>query len=110
MPPITYLLLFAAIASEVIGAIATRYSNGFTVLMPTGIAIVGVNGAYYLLSLVLKRGVSIGIAYAIWAALGVVSVAIIGAMFLGDKLTWTQLAGVGLVTAGVVLLELGGKH
>lgn len=106
----TYLLLFAAIASEVIGAIATRYSNGFTILIPTGIAIIGVIGAYYLLSLVLKRGVSIGVAYAIWAALGVASVAIISAIFLGDKLTWIQMVGVVLVIAGVILLELGGRH
>lgn len=105
----TYLLLFAAIASEVIGAMATRYSNGFTILMPTGIAIVGVIGAYYLLSLVLKRGVSIGVAYAIWAALGVAAVAIIGAI-LGDKLTWIQMVGIVLVIGGVVLLELGGGH
>ncbi|MFE8118017.1 multidrug efflux SMR transporter [Brenneria goodwinii] len=106
----TYLLLAAAIASEIVGALSTRFSNGFTKPWPTALAIVGVVGAYYLLSLVLNRGLAIGVAYAIWAALGVASVAIIGAVFLGDRLTWIQSVGIVLVIGGVVALELGGKH
>jgi small multidrug resistance pump len=105
-----YLLLAAAIASEIVGALATRFSNGFTKPWPTALAVVGVVGAYYLLSLVLNRGMAIGVAYAIWAALGVASVAIIGAVFLGDRLTWIQSVGIVLVIGGVVALELGGKH
>lgn len=106
----TYFLLAAAIAAEIIGALATRFSNGFTRPLPTTLVIVGVVGAYYLLSLVLNRGMAIGVAYAIWAALGVASVAIIGAVFLGDKLTWLQTAGIALVIGGVMALELGGRH
>ncbi|MFE8100847.1 multidrug efflux SMR transporter [Brenneria goodwinii] len=106
----TYLLLAAAIASEIVGALSTRFSHGFTKPWPTALAIVGVVGAYYLLSLVLNRGLAIGVAYAIWAALGVASVAIIGAVFLGDRLTWIQSVGIVLVIGGVVALELGGKH
>ena len=62
-----------------------------------------------LLSLALVRGMPIGVAYAIWVALGVASVAIIGAVFLGDKLTEVQIFGVVLVIGGVVSLELGGN-
>ncbi|KAA9000708.1 multidrug efflux SMR transporter [Affinibrenneria salicis] len=105
-----YLLLAAAIASEIVGALATRFSNGFTKPLPTLLAIVGVVGAYYLLSQVLNRGMAIGVAYAIWAALGVACVAIIGAVFLGDKLSWIQSIGIVLVIGGVVALELGATH
>lgn len=105
----TYLLLAAAIASEILGALATRFSEGFTRPLPTAIAVIGVVGAYYLLSLVLARGMGIGVAYAIWAALGVASVAIIGAVFLGDRLTGVQMLGLLLVIAGVVSLEMGGR-
>lgn len=105
----TWFLLFAAIASELTGAIATRFSDGFSKPLPTILAIIGVVGAYYLLSLVLARGMSIGVAYAIWAACGVALVAIIGAVFLGDRLTWIQATGIALVIAGVVSLELGGQ-
>lgn len=45
-----YLFLFFAIIAEVIGAIATRQSNGFTKLVPSCIAVIGVVGAYYFLT------------------------------------------------------------
>jgi multidrug transporter EmrE-like cation transporter len=50
------------------------------------------------------------LAYAIWAAAGVALVAIIGALFLNETLNWTMGAGLLLVIAGVVLLELGRSH
>lgn len=103
-----YLLLFGAIAAEVIGATATRYSEGFTRPIPTALTVVAVLAAYYLLSLVLQRGMSIGVAYGIWAALGVALVAIVGWILFGDHLTWVQVAGIVLVIAGVLSLELGG--
>ncbi|GAA3725997.1 small multidrug resistance pump [Spinactinospora alkalitolerans] len=106
----TLLLLLGAILSEVIGTTATRFSEGFTRLVPSAIAVTGVVGAYYLLSLVLKNGMSIGVAYGIWAAMGVSLVALIGAVFLGDGLTWVQAVGLALVISGVLALELGAAH
>jgi len=105
-----YLFLVGAIAAEVVAAIATRYSDGFTRLVPTVVTVVGVLGAYFLLSLALKQGMGIGVAYGIWAAAGVTLVAAIGALFLGDHLTWLQVAGIALVIVGVVALEHGGTH
>ncbi|SDI52308.1 small multidrug resistance pump [Sinosporangium album] len=106
----SYVFLFAAIFAEIVGAIATRYSDGFTRPVPTAVAAIGVLGAYYLLSLALKQGMGIGVAYGIWAALGVTAVALIGVLFLGDGLTWLQGAGVMLVIGGVLALELGARH
>ena len=63
-----------------------------------------------MLSQTLSRGVPLGIAYAIWAGVGVVLVAIISWLAFGELLTWQQIAGIVLVVAGVALLELGGKH
>ncbi|CAM00787.1 small multidrug resistance pump [Saccharopolyspora erythraea NRRL 2338] len=105
-----YLLLLGAVASEVVAALATRFSAGFTKLVPSAVAITGVVGAYYLLSLALKQGMDMGVAYGIWAALGVTAVALVGAAFLGDTLTWAQMIGIVLVIGGVLSLELGGQH
>lgn len=102
-----YLLLFGAILAEVGGTIATRFSDGFTRLVPSALAVSGVVLAYYLFSLTLKQGTNIGVAYAVWAALGVTLVAILGAVFLGDSLTPWQVLGIVLVVAGVMTLELG---
>ena len=102
-----YLLLLGAILAEVLGTISTRFSDGFTRLVPSAMAVTGVVLAYYLFSLTLKQGTNIGVAYSIWAALGVALVAIIGAVFLGDTLTTWQVMGIVLVVAGVATLELG---
>lgn len=104
----THLLLLAAIVVEVVAAVATRMSDGFTRLVPALVASGGVVAAYYLLSLVLQRGMGLGVAYAIWAAVGIALVAVAGVVFLGDSLSGVQVLGVVLVISGVVSLELGG--
>lgn len=105
-----YLLLLGAIVVEVIAALATRFSDGFTKFWPSTVTVVGVLGAYYLLSLALKQGMGIGVAYGIWAALGLTLVAILGAVLFGDTLTGVQMFGIVLVVGGVLSLELGGAH
>lgn len=106
----TYVLLIGAILSEVTATVSLRLSEGFSKIVPSIVVVVGYLTAFTLLSLVLKRGMSIGIAYGIWAAAGVALVALVGAAFLGDGLTGVQIGGLVLVAAGVVALEVGGAH
>ncbi|MUL40987.1 multidrug efflux SMR transporter [Streptomonospora sp. PA3] len=106
----TWLLLLGAIAAEVTGTIALRFSDGFSRLVPSLISLAGYGAALWLLAQVLNRGMNIGVAYGVWAALGVSLVAVVGAAFLGDSLTWVQAGGIVLVIAGVLALELGGAH
>lgn len=105
-----YLLLAGAILSEVTATIALRLSDGFTRLVPSVVVVGGYILAFGLLGAVLKRGLGLGLAYALWAACGVALVAVIGALAFGDGLTWVQIVGVALVIAGVVALELGAAH
>lgn len=106
----TYLLLATAIVCEVTGTVALRLSEGFSRLAPSAVAILGYVAALGLLSIVLKRGLTIGVTYAIWSACGVALVALIGVLAFDERLSWIQLAGVGFVVAGVAALELGGSH
>lgn len=102
-----WVFLAATIAAEVFGTFATRASQGFTVLLPTVGAVVGVVAAYYLLSLALRRGMSVGVAYGLWTALGVASVAVIGVVFLGEAFTALRAGGLLLVMVGVAVLQMG---
>ena len=102
-----YLLLGLAIAAEVTGTVALKFSDGFTKLGPSLVVATGYGLAFYLLSLVLKAGIPVGVAYAIWAAFGIALIALVGVVFLGERLNVTMIAGLGLVVAGVVLVELG---
>jgi small multidrug resistance pump len=105
-----YLFLVAAILSEVVGTVSLKLSQGFTQVIPTVIVVVGYIGSFYLLSQSLVRGMPLGVAYGIWAACGVALVALIGALFLGESMSWVQIGGLALVAGGVLALEAGGQH
>lgn len=104
-----YLFLVGAITAEVIGTSLLKATNGFTRLWPTVALVVAYVIAFALLSQAVK-GVPVGVAYAMWSGLGTAAIVAIGAAFLGEPLTLTKVVGVGLVIAGVVVLNLGGTH
>ncbi|WP_405897178.1 multidrug efflux SMR transporter [Streptomyces sp. NBC_00727] len=104
-----YGLLAAAIAAEVAGTTAMKYSEGFTRLWPSLITVAGYLLAFSLLARTLKT-LSVGTAYAIWAGVGTAAVALIGMVFFGESATPLKALGVLLVIAGVVVLNLGGAH
>ena len=103
-----YLLLAAAIAAEVTATSLLPRTAGFTVLLPTIVVVLGYAISFVLLAQVVKT-VPIGIAYAIWSAVGTLLVVTIGATFLGQPVTVWQGLGVALVVGGVVLMHLGGS-
>ena len=96
--------------AEVIGAMAARWSDGFTRLTPSLLSVVGVVSAYVLLSKALKMGMPIGVAYGIWAGAGVVVVALLGKFVLQETLSPVQIVGIIFVVGGVIALEFGGTH
>ncbi|MBC9711945.1 MULTISPECIES: DMT family transporter [Streptomyces] len=104
-----YGLLAAAIAAEVAGTTAMKYSEGFTKLWPSLATVAGYLLAFSLLAQTLKT-MQVGTAYAIWAGVGTAAVAVIGMLFLGESTSLAKLAGIVLVIGGVVLLNLGGAH
>lgn len=104
----TYLLLAAAIVAEVAGTICLQLSHGFTRLLPSAVVVVGYAISFAALAIVLKRGLPVAVAYAIWSAIGVALIAGIGAVWLDQRLTLVQVLGLVLVVAGVVALEAGG--
>ncbi|MFD0268505.1 DMT family transporter [Streptomyces sp. NPDC127106] len=104
-----YVLLAAAIAAEVAGTTAMKFSDGFTKLWPSLATVVGYLVAFTLLAQTLKS-MSVGTAYAIWAGVGTAAIAAIGMVFMGEAATAAKLAGIALIIAGVVLVNLSGAH
>ncbi|MBB1242057.1 multidrug efflux SMR transporter [Streptomyces durbertensis] len=104
-----YVLLGGAILAEVIATTSMKYSNGFTKLVPSLITAFGYLVAFTLLAQTLKT-MSVGTAYAIWAGVGTAAIAAIGMIFIGEAVTAAKIAGLVLVIAGVVLLNLSGAH
>ena len=50
----------------------------------------------------------VGIAYAIWSGVGTAAIVAIGAVFLGEPVTTVKVAGISLIIAGVVMLNING--
>jgi small multidrug resistance pump len=105
-----YLILAIAIVGEVSATTALKLSENFTRLVPSIVVVVGYLIAFGVLARLLKDGFPVGVAYAVWAAAGIAAVAVIGAVFLNEPVTWTMAGGLLLVIGGVVLLELGRSH
>ncbi|GIV70185.1 DMT family transporter [Caldilinea sp.] len=100
-----WLLLMGAIIAEVTATTALRASDGLSRLGPTLIVIVGYSISFYLLSLTL-RTIPIGIAYAIWSGIGLVLITLSARFFFGQELDAPALIGMGLILAGVVIMNL----
>lgn len=106
-----YVFLGLAIVGEVVATTFLKFTSGERqVWWAYPIVGVGYVFAFAMLSLTLSRGVPLGIAYALWAGIGVVLVALISWIAFHESLTWLQVIGMGLVVAGAILLELGAKH
>ncbi len=103
-----YAALFTAIVLEVIGTTLLQKSAQFTRLWPTlGMAACYL-GAFWFLSLTL-RTVPVGLAYAIWSGLGIVLISLIGWRVFGQALDPPAMIGIGLIIAGVVVINLFSK-
>lgn len=105
---IAYLYLGVAIIAEVIATTALRAADGFTQLWPSLISIVGYVVAFYFLSLTL-RSMPVGVAYAIWSGVGIVLISLAGWLLYKQLLDLPALIGMGLIMAGVVVINLFSK-
>jgi small multidrug resistance pump len=100
-----YLYLGAAIVAEVIATSLLKTSNGFTRLWPSVATVVGYSISFYCLAQTLGS-VPTGVAYAIWSGVGIVLISLIAWLVFGQTLDAPALAGMGLIIAGVVVINL----
>ena len=107
-PTMLYAMLVLAIVFEVLGTSAMQAAQHFTRLLPTLVMVVCYAVAFYFLSYTLKA-IPVGIAYAIWSGLGIVLISVAGYFLFGQKLDFAAVLGLGLIIAGVIVLNLFSK-
>ena len=100
-----WLILTCAILAEVVGTSFLKASEGFTKPLPSLVVGVSYLLAFFLLSLTLKT-IPVGVAYAIWSGAGIVLIALIGWLLFGQTLDLAAILGMGLIVAGVMVLNL----
>ena len=100
-----WLMLSIAILAEVIGTVALKYADGFTKPIPSLVVVVGYGLAFFLLSKVVQT-IPLAVSYAVWSGAGIALIGIIGWAFVGQRLDWAALTGIGLIISGVVVINL----
>jgi small multidrug resistance pump len=103
-----YFYLAIAIIAEVAATSALKASEEFTRLAPTAIVIAGYGVAFYCLTLVIKT-IAVGVAYALWAGLGIVLISVASAVLYREIPDLPATLGMVLIVAGVVVIHLFSK-
>ena len=99
-----YLYLALAIAFEVVGTSALKASETLTRLVPSLVTLIAYTASFVFLALSL-RTIPIGIAYAVWAGLGIVLIALVGWFWFRQTLDVLALIGLAMIVGGVVLVN-----
>ena len=100
-----WLLLSLAICSEVIATLALKSSDNFTKFLPSVIVILGYGTAFYLLTLTIDK-IPLGIAYAVWAGIGIVLVSALSWLIYDQQLDISALIGIAFIVTGVIIIHL----
>jgi small multidrug resistance pump len=105
----SWVYLALAIVTEVAATLSLRMASQGRALwyVPVG---VGYLIAFTMLTLALSEGIPVGVAYGIWAAVGVALTAVASRVLFKEPLTKVMGLGIVLIIAGVLLIELGGAH
>jgi len=103
-----YYYLAIAICAEVIATVSMKAVKGFSTPLPLVLVIVGYGIAFWMLTLVV-RSVPVGVAYAVWAGMGIVLVSVAALFIYGQKLDVPAMLGMGLIVLGVVVIQLFSK-
>ena len=106
---LAWTYLTAAIATEVIGTLFLRFTDGFTRPAPSIFVLVTYAVSLWLTALALRE-LEVSLAYAVWAGVGTAAVAVIGMAMLGESVNAVKLASIALVIGGVIGLNLSGAH
>jgi multidrug transporter EmrE-like cation transporter len=99
------IFLGIAIVGEVIATSFLRASAGFTQPVPTAVVAIGYGITFYFFSLALQT-IPVGVAYAIWSGVGIVLISIVAFVVYKQALDAPALIGMGLILAGVLVINL----
>jgi len=101
-------LLLLAIAAEVVGTSCLKLSEGMSRPWPSLVVLVAYGTAMLLLSRVVQT-LPLGLSYALWSGIGIVAITMVGVLAYRQLPSSGELLGIGLIAAGVVLVNLSGK-
>ena len=103
-----YIILIVAV---VLGTAANGFAKGaqgFTLLIPSILTAITIVGCMYTLSLVMKI-IPVGITYASFAGLCIIATSVVGIYKFNQIPNLYAMIGLGLIIAGVLIVNLMGN-
>jgi small multidrug resistance pump len=105
----SWFWLATAIAFELMGTTAMKFSEGFSRWLPTALVLICYVISFTFMSWSLKE-INVSVAYAIWSGVGTAAIAVVGALYFHEPMTSLKVVSIGLIILGVVGLNLQGGH
>lgn len=100
-----WMYLFIAGLFEISWAIGLKYSNGFSLIIPSVITVICMIASFYFLALALKS-LPLGTAYAIWTGIGTMGTVILGILLFKEPVSVMRFLCIGLIVCGITGLKL----
>ena len=103
-----YIILIIAVA---LGTASNGFANsakGFTLFTPSILTALTIVGCMFALSLVMKT-IPVGVTYASFAGLCIIATTIVGVYKFNQIPDFYTILGIGLIIAGVIIVNLLGK-
>ncbi|MEH2368100.1 DMT family transporter [Nostoc sp.] len=97
----SWIYLIIAILFEVSGTTCMKLSEGFTKIVPSVLIFVFYGLCFTFLTFALKK-LEVSVAYAVWAGLGTILVALIGIIWFRESATFIKLVSISLIIIGVI--------
>ena len=105
----SWVILFFAILFEVAGTLTLKFTEGMTRLWPTVLMFALYLASLFGLSTAVTR-IPVGIAYAVWAGVGTLLVAVIGVVWFREHVTALRVISTLAIVIGVAGLYLTGTE
>ena len=99
-----YIYLSISILAEILATLSLKLSEGFTVLLPSFVVVIGYGLAFFTLSKSLVY-LPLSLAYAIWSGVGTALTAVLGILLFDEPLSIGMIAGILCIIGGVVLMN-----
>lgn len=99
-----YGLLSTAIVAEIVATICLKLSEGFTVLAPSIVVVIGYGLAFFMLSKALAF-LPLSLAYAIWSGVGTALTTILGILIFAEPFSLGVVLGISCIILGVVFMN-----
>lgn len=81
-----------------------HFSEGFTILAPTVLALVSFGTAILLVGRIVKT-LPVSVAYPVWAGGGTAGVALFGILVLGEDADIVKIIGISVIFVGIIMIN-----